>query len=155
MRKDLIQKYSEGYKALLDAVYEVSAEMWDWKPAENKWSVREIVIHVADAEVNGYLRLRKALAESGSSVTVYDQDAWVNGLKYSEMKMDDHLELFRLLRKINTALLRSMDDIDFVKHINHPERGMLTIDEWLQTYVEHIDVHVNQIIRNNSEWGNK
>jgi len=51
-RELLIHRYEQGPVLLRDAFAQVPREAWKWRPAENKWSVYEIVCHCADSETN-------------------------------------------------------------------------------------------------------
>ncbi len=73
-RKERIESYSKGYDLLVERLNLMPAEMRQFKPAPDKWSVHEIIIHMADSEVNSYARARKFIAEPGSTVMAYDQD---------------------------------------------------------------------------------
>lgn len=143
----------QGHELITDALKQVPEEAFDFKPGPNKWSVREVVIHLADSEANGYVRLRKLIAENGSSVTNYDQDGWAQELHYAQMDVNEALALFKMLRAANAKLISQTPDIVWSTHaINHPEHGSYTLEDWLRTYSNHIPGHVGQIQRNMAAW---
>jgi len=39
--------------------------MWQYRPAPDRWTIHEIVVHIADSEANSYIRCRRCLAEKG------------------------------------------------------------------------------------------
>lgn len=141
----LLEQYKSGYNDLQNALREYPFEMWDFKPAADKWNIKEILIHITDSEINGYIRFRKTIAENGSEITAYDQDAWAEKLHYSSGSVDTNLELFRLLRVLNYSLLISLPEDTWNKYILHPERGKVILKEHLIIYTEHIQVHINQM----------
>ena len=49
-----------------------------WKPEPGKWSIAEILAHLADAEIVGSWRLRLIVGASGTTVQPYDQDVWAS-----------------------------------------------------------------------------
>ena len=52
------------------------------RPEPGKWSIAEILAHMADAElVIGY-RLRLILASNGTPIQAFDQDAWAETFNY-------------------------------------------------------------------------
>ena len=51
-RNTLIESYGQAYTTLTTALNKYSKEMWQWKPAPEKWSIHEIIIHIADSEAN-------------------------------------------------------------------------------------------------------
>ncbi len=147
-----LETYKMGFNDLQNALREFPAEMWDFKPGPDKWSIKEIIVHIADSEINGYMRCRMIIAQSGSAITPYDQDAWANNLDYSSRSIDTSLELFRLLRVVNYSLLNGLKEENWDKFINHPESGKITLKEWLNIYSSHIPIHINQMKRNYEAW---
>ena len=78
------------------------------RPAPGKWSIAEILAHLADAElVIGY-RLRLILASNGTAIQAFDQDAWADTFGYSRRDPKISLETFRTLRENNLRLLSSV-----------------------------------------------
>jgi len=151
-KKQLVRSFRDGSWKLEMALKSVPAEAIDFRPAPGKWTIHEIVVHLADSEAVGYTRCRRIVAESGADVFAYDQDAWANNLFYSKMRMEDALVLFNLLRKLSTELLQQVDEATFSRFIIHPERGQLSLETWVEMYTRHVDVHLAQIQRNLEAW---
>ena len=147
-RQQKIKKYGKAYEELTAFLKTLSKEEIAYKPAPEKWSAHEIVVHIADAEANSYVRLHKALAEPGEMIFAYNQDKWASNLDYSDKDFNDHLELFRLLRKISYDMIKDMPDEKWKNQYNHPEYGLVGLDRWLDIYVGHIQGHIAQIERN-------
>lgn len=127
--------------------------MWQWKPAPDKWSIHEILIHIADSEANSYVRCRRLAAEPGSSVYGYDENLWAKNLDYHNQNIEDALQLFKWLRKMSYDLIKDIDDTTWhTATIQHSESGTVTFEEWLQTYEEHVPVHIRQMKRNLQQW---
>lgn len=153
MEKDkLLEQYKSGYNILQNALREFPFEMWDFKPSVEKWSIKEIIVHITDSEINGYVRFRKIIAESGSTITPYNQNSWTDNLYYSSGSMDTNLEIFRLLRVVTYTLLTAIPEEKWDNHIIHPERGKVTLKENLKIYAEHVPVHINQMKRVFEDW---
>ena len=151
-KNKLLEAYKFGYNELQNSLREFPLEMWDYKPSPDRWSIKEIIIHMVDSEINGYLRCRKIIAESGSIITPYDQNAWADKLNYSSRSVDTNMELFRILRIINYSLLINLPEETWNNYINHPESGKITLMDYLKIYVDHIDVHTKQMRRNYENW---
>lgn len=149
--KALVNKYLEDVKQYEEYLEKIPAHAWSFKPGPGKWSIQEIVIHVTDAEVNGFIRLRKALAEDGAAIVAYEQDQWATELNYAGMDKAHCLRLFRLLREMNHRLLLTLKEKDWKKRYMHPEAGAVTVEKWLETYVNHLTNHMKQIQRNLDE----
>jgi hypothetical protein len=152
-RNKLIESYGQGYPVLIEALKEFPKEMWQWKPAPNKWSLHEIVVHIADSEVNSYVRGRRFIAEPGSGVYGYDENKWADKLNYHQQSTEDSLELFKLLRKMSYDLIKTVDDNTWqTATVNHSENGVMKFEEWLRIYEEHVPIHIRQMKRNLDAW---
>ena len=151
-RNYLIKAYTEGYPTLLAALNEFPPEMWHYRAETEKWSINEIVVHLADAEANGYITLRALLAESGTRLVVYDQDIWAKQLNYQDQDAEDAIELFRCLRVLNGRMLTSLSEEAWTNTVEHPEAGTQTLEDWLAAYSKHVPVHINQMRRIFEAW---
>ena len=152
-RNALILSYGNAYDTLINALSQFPKEMWQWKPAPEKWSVHEILIHIADSEANSYVRCRRFLAEPGSGVYGYDENKWANNLHYHNLSTDDYLELFKWLRKLSYELIRAVDEQTWkTASVYHSENGVMIFEDWLKVYEEHIPVHIRQMQRNLAAW---
>lgn len=145
--KQLIEQYAQGYDKLREAVHGLSEGELRFQPAPGKWSIHEILVHVADAEIVGIQRLKKVLAEDQPILPVYDQDAWANKLSYDQSDAQQHLQLFALLRESMLPILRTVSTGDWSRIGIHSEAGPLTFHQLLQKYVDHVSDHLKQIER--------
>jgi len=145
--------YGDGCRLLDAALAETPREMWKFRPAEGAWSVHEIIIHLADSELNSYARVRKALAESGSTIFGYDQDVWAVALDYHRRDTGDALALLRLVRKMTHELLAGQPASVWAQSFFHPEmKRQVTLNVWLDIYSGHIPSHIAQIRANVEAW---
>lgn len=151
-RKKLIDSYAAAHSLLMDALSTLPKEMWKYKPSPEKWSIHEILVHIADAEINSSVRLRTLLAMPGTHVLTYDQDAYAIALNYHDHSVVTALDLFRVLRQSNTSLLRATDDSVFANTVIHPDHGEMNLDHWLTIYERHTPMHIEQMRRNLEHW---
>lgn len=151
-RADLLETYARAHQKLIAALVKYPRPMWDYKPSPRQWSVREIIVHLADAEVNGYIRCRRIIAEPGLPIFAYDQDKWNDTLAYAAQDPDDALELFRLLRKMTYTLLRRQPEAAWSRTLEHPEAGTVTLERWLEIYAQHAETHLAQLQRVFTAW---
>lgn len=114
-------------------------------PAENEWSIHEIVIHLADSEAVGYMRLRMAIAEDNPLLPVYAEAAWAQRLKYEVQARGLALALFANLRAASAALLRTLTAEEWERAATHPERGRMSVCDLFELYSEHGEIHLQQI----------
>ena len=108
-----------------------------------KWSVREILSHLADCEIVFAFRLRQALAEDHHVIQPFDQDAWA--ATYSQNDAVMALVVFSAVRQWNVALIQGMSAADLTRTLNHPERGEMTVKVVVATMAGHDINHLGQI----------
>jgi hypothetical protein len=155
-RTRLIESYGKAYDTLIEALKEFPKEMWQWKPAPDKWSIHEIIIHITDSEANSYVRCRRFIAEPGSGVYGYSETRWATALNYHNQSINESLELFKLLRKSTYYLIKNVPDhVWETATVQHSHAGLMTFEQWLQIYEEHIPVHIRQMKRNFEAWKNQ
>ena len=126
--------------------------MWKFKPSKEKWCIGEILWHLADQEANLYVRLRRAIAESGGSVSPYDQDQWAKNLSYLSADFGEALVILKLARNSNAILLKRLPAAVWKRTVNHPERGLLTVDSLVGMNIWHLEHHLGQMTKRYGEW---
>jgi hypothetical protein len=117
------------------------------RPAPGKWSVAEILAHLADSEIARGWRMRQILGSPGTPVQAFDQDAWVISGHYEKRDARKSLELFRVLREGNLALLKSLTPEQWKHHGMHAERGEESIEHIVRLNAGHDLNHTKQIER--------
>ena len=65
-RQQNIELFGRGPALLADALRGCPKKMWLYRPAANRWSIHEIILHLADSEANCYVRSRQFIVEPGS-----------------------------------------------------------------------------------------
>jgi hypothetical protein len=143
-RKNLIEQYRRGYEAVAEALLKITPEELDSRPAPNKWSVREIVHHLADSEMIAAARLRFLLAQDRPTIQGYDQDEFARRLYYDRPHAVS-LELFRIVRESTTDILERLTPAEWVREGTHTEVGPYGVESWLRTYAAHAHKHATQI----------
>lgn len=159
---------AEAYvQALLDLIgdrdpLEIQAELLPWlderladvddeelrRPeAPGKWSVLEVVQHLADSEmINGY-RLRIMLEQDEPPIQGYDQDRWASVFRYREVELEMAMAQLRALRAANLRIWRSLSDEQLARVGRHSERGLETVGHLIRLVGAHDLVHRRQINR--------
>ncbi len=74
--KDAIAVQRETAARLAKLVEGASREQLAKRPAAEKWSVSEILVHLAEAEVSCFWRYRQMIEHNGSTIVPFDQDLW-------------------------------------------------------------------------------
>ncbi len=117
------------------------------------WTVRQVVHHVADSHMNGYIRLKLALTEDNPTIKPYEQDPWAS-LPDSRLPIDVSLGLVDGIHQRWSVLWAAVTGSDLARTFRHPELGPLSIDTHLQIYGWHSRHHVAHItaLRKREGW---
>lgn len=153
----LLDVYASGPARLKQAVEALSEEELSVFPFEGKWSIKEIVFHVLDAELVGSIRFRQTITQSDVHLPFYNQEIWTKEMEYQQRDiyaLNEALEMFRLLRAANTRLLRSVTENQWQLSAYHPERGEITLRQLLELYADHGERHIEQVLARRRLFGN-
>jgi hypothetical protein len=117
------------------------------RPAPAKWSVAEIVAHLADSELVRGFRTRMILGAPGTPIQAFDQDVWVVALHYDKGDVRKSLAFFRALREANLDLLKTLTKLQWQQFGLHAERGEESVQTMSLMSAGHDLNHLGQIER--------
>jgi hypothetical protein len=140
--KDPLDVLASTPEKIEDACAEVDLAVLQKAPEAGEWSVEEVLGHLLDSEVVHAFRWRLTLAQPGSTLTGYDQDAWTGLARPSFPEM---LAAFSALRRANVWLAEETPSGEWGKAATHAERGPQTFELLLQTAAGHDLAHLRQI----------
>ena len=143
--KDPLKLQASAPKKIERLLKGVSAAKLRKRPAPGKWSIAEIIGHVADTELVGGFRMRLILGAPGTPIAAFDQDTWVTALHYDKRDVRKSLEQFRALREANLALLKTLTRDQWKQHGIHAERGPETVETIVNMFAGHDLNHIAQI----------
>ncbi len=142
---ELLERFRRGAELVAASTTGAAGAELDYVPAPDKWSIRQIVCHVADAELVGAARFRRIIAEDNPTLVAFDQNAWARNLDYGRRKISQALESFRRIRGESHDLLKDLPEPAFTRAGQHSERGALTLLTLLRLHAEHAENHAAQI----------
>ena len=117
------------------------------RPAPEKWSISEIVAHIADTELVGGYRMRAILGQPGTQIIGFDQDVWVKALHYDKRDLKQSFAQYCALREANLALLKSLTPEQWKHAGMHNERGEESVETIVRMFAGHDINHLGQIER--------
>lgn len=132
---------------LRDATSGLDDSMLRTPELPGKWSIIDVLRHLADSELIYRYRMRRIVAEPGFPILGYDQDAWAHRLRYAEADADETLAEFEALRRANLIWLRSLGDDELERTGRHDERGQESVRLMIRLLAGHDLVHRRQIDR--------
>ena len=118
-----------------------------WTPDPARWSIAQIVAHLADAEIAGAYRFRQILASPGTAIPAYDQDAWARAQKSEASDAHESLAFFTALRAAQVRLLRGLGGEELDRFGMHAERGKESVRRLMTLHAGHDRNHLAQIER--------
>ena len=115
------------------------------QPAPDKWSVAQIVAHLADSELVLGWRYRSVAEKSGVTLQPYDQDIWMGISNHQASNINAMLEMYSVLRQANLRFLTGLPEKKMENYGIHLERGKETIRHIMNLEAGHDLNHFNQI----------
>jgi uncharacterized damage-inducible protein DinB len=135
----------DALEALGDTPQKIRAAVENWTDAEfersyasGKWSIRQVLIHLAQTELALTTRVRFALSQPNYAAQPFSQDDWIQLDGRSDARTA--LEAYIALRRFNLAMFRSLTPAQRGRTFTHPEYGTLTVD-WVANQIAGHDIH--------------
>lgn len=138
-----VQRTTAGKLKKLTA--SLSPTQLKWRPEPTKWSIAEIIAHLADAEIVASWRMRSVIGENGITIQPFDQDQWASVFQYRHRDAKRSLEVFRVLRENNLAMLGEIAPETWDNYGMHLERGKESIAHLARMFAGHDTNHILQI----------
>ena len=145
--KDPLKAQSATAKKLERLVKGAPASKLRKRPGPDKWSVSEIIAHMADTEIVIGWRIRSILGAPGTPIQAYDQDAWAAAGLYAMRDPRKSIEQFRAVRDANLALYKSLSPEQWKRYGIHAERGEESLERIALMIAGHDINHILQIER--------
>ena len=149
---ELLERLRRGAELVAVSITGAAGSELDYVPEPGKWSIRQIVAHLADAEMVAGTRLRRIIAEDNPRIEAFDQNAWATNLDYTRRKTSQALETFRRIRGENYELLKDLPPQAFEREGLHSERGPMSLKLLLQLIAEHAENHAAQMRTRRAEF---
>lgn len=115
--------------------------------APGKWSIIEVIQHLADSDLVAGYRTRMVLSEDRPALQGYDQDRWASEFHYRDVGLDQALDQLRGLRIANLELWSNLSAAQLARVGVHSERGPESVGFLLRLMGAHDLVHRRQMDR--------
>jgi uncharacterized damage-inducible protein DinB len=116
-------------KKLHEAVSGLNEEQLNTPYREGGWTVVQVVHHLADANMNGFIRTKLTLTEEHPTVKPFEENSWAETTEACAFPIESSLKLLEGLHERWGALLESLETKDFKRTLYHP-----AMDETLDLY---------------------
>jgi uncharacterized damage-inducible protein DinB len=146
-----ITQYANDYEAatnyFLDAVSKLNLADLD-KPKSDGWNARQVIHHLADSESQSCARLKRLVAEPGTTIQGYDENKWAQSatLGYTELPIENSIALFKASRAASLEIIKRLSVEQLSNSGVHTESGAYDLRKWLKTYTNHPMDHAGQLL---------
>jgi hypothetical protein len=143
---ELIDTYKRAPHELTQAIAGLSDFDLDKTRAIDKWSIREIIHHIIDCDMNYFQINRYALADTGAKFLFNDFDShvWNQTMNYNNRPVSLEVQLFGIMREYIAYLCSSLpNSLDRV--LVH-EHGKATVRDAIKHDIQHAAHHIEQIL---------
>jgi hypothetical protein len=147
-----IEKLAADYEAatnvFLEAVKKVTLADLD-KPKQDGWNARQVIHHLADSESQSCARLKRLVAEPGTTIQGYDENKWAQSatLGYLELPIENSLELFKASRAASLEIIKRLKPEQLSNAGVHTESGAYDLRKWFSSYINHPKDHAQQLLQ--------
>ena len=141
---DILRATPEALRRVIDGV---TIQELRQPERPGKWSIVQVLQHLADAEVVWAWRMRLILAQDRPVLTGYDQDRWADRLGYVDAEPAQALEEFTVVRRGNLRLLDRATPEDLRRVGVHAERGEESVEHLRRLFAGHDLLHLRQVDR--------
>jgi hypothetical protein len=151
-RRKVLESFGRSPALLSAALRDFPRKMWLFKPSPDRWSIHEIILHLADSEVCAYMLARHFIAEPGIAPIEFDEQRWADSLGYFHQSTREALEIIRRLRRTTYQLLVTLPDPVWLHKLLHSKAGELHLEKWVEAQEQHIPHHLVQMRENYDIW---
>ena len=143
-RVEWIKDLEDAPGLLRKAVEGLSEEQLDTPYRDGGWTIRQIVHHIADSNINSYVRFKLAVTEDQPTIKTWEQSDWAC-LEDTKLPVGVSLMLMEPLHERWVVFLKSLSGDDMKREFIHPEGGRMTVEQNIWNYAWHCMHHTAQI----------
>ncbi|MFB5759844.1 YfiT family bacillithiol transferase [Paenibacillus medicaginis] len=144
-RERYIREIAEQPQILRELVKEWTPEQLRTPYRPGGWTVLQVIHHLADNNMNAYVRFRRGLTEDNPVIPGYRQDAWAECGDYNSAEAEASLLLIEAVHARYAALLYTLGEEDYQRTFRNEQLGGMTLDAALQRFAWHVRHHTAQI----------
>ena len=155
MNREVIEAYANGPSLLAQLVSDLSADELRRRPPVElnigRWSIHEVLIHLADAEAVLADRMKRVIAEENPALLAFDENKWAARLEYERQSAEDAWMMISLIRRQLARVLWALPEAAFERFGTHSEAGKKTLADLVGGAQKHL-LHHAGFIENKRKW---
>jgi len=144
-RSSFITQIPEVTRTLLNLLVHLGEDQLQTPYRPDGWTIQQIVHHLADNDMNAYIRYKRALTEDEPLSDSYREDLWAELRDYKDVSIETSLILLEALHRRFFTLLNGLNSDDFNRKLRTRLLGTITLDTALQRFIWHNRHHIAQI----------
>ena len=150
MDRKFIEEYANAAQKLAQSVRGLTRDDMLAAPPEGdpkigKWTIHQVVMHLADCEGVHADRIKRVISEENPTLLAFDENKWAAALHYNEQSAEDAVKLVELIRKQLGIVLRKLPDSAFARSGTHSETGRKTLEALVRGATQHLEHHLKFI----------
>jgi uncharacterized damage-inducible protein DinB len=124
----------------------LSPEQLRARPVPGKWSILEVVCHLADSDQAWAHRIKRVIAEERPLLIGYDESLFAAALNYHDREVLEELDFSERTRRQLANIIRGLKPEALPRVGIHSERGCVSLQEMLEVEIAHVDHHLSFIV---------
>lgn len=112
---DLRNGFVIGKQKVVDFFQSISEEKLNFKYANDKWTIKEVLQHIIDTERIFIYRVFRIARNDETSLVGFDQNIYVKPAKANQKTKKQLLNEFVLTRNYSVSLIKSLTDEDLMR----------------------------------------
>lgn len=107
---DIVQQMRQGVENTVKLISPLNDDLLNYRYAEGKWSIKEVLMHLSDAErIFSYRALRFARRDK-TDLPGFDENIYVPASKATQRTAESILNEYQTVRAASLTLFENLDD---------------------------------------------
>jgi len=142
--QEWLQQIGSYTHRLREAVDSLDAEQLNKTYREGAWTVRQLVHHIADSQLNMYQRLKLALTDDNPTVPAFDEEKWVL-LPDNELPVESSIRMLEGINERVVALGKTLTEEQLERVFTHQTNGQIKVATKVAKLAWHEEHHLAHI----------
>ena len=157
MDRSALEQFEHGGEKLRLAIRGLTREDLIALPAPEgevgKWSIQQVVLHLADCEAVFADRIKRVIAEENPNLLAFDENKWATALHYNDQSAELGAQQVDVMRRQLGAVLKNLPEDAFSRTGTHTVAGKQTLTDIVSKCINHLEHHLAFIHKKRAKMG--